>query len=58
MLAQLRIAEILVQQKWSSCSWLLLHEFVKQREEQLAAREASGENQNEELPLPSIPYVS
>jgi len=42
------------EQKWSSCSWLLLREFVKIRKEQLATLE-DGETAGE-LPLPSIPY--
>jgi hypothetical protein len=54
---------LLVQQKWSSCSWLLLQEFVKIRQEQekerdeaVAAGRVSSENLDE-LPLPVIPYV-
>ena len=53
-----------IQQKWSSCSWLLLREFVRRRkeqvrevEEQIAAGEKSPEAV-EDLPLPKIPYVS
>ena len=52
------------QQKWSSCSWLLLREFAKRRQEQerevheqIAAGEKSPEAL-EDLPLPKIPYVS
>ncbi|ESK84785.1 hypothetical protein Moror_556 [Moniliophthora roreri MCA 2997] len=41
------------EQKWSSCSWLLLQEFVKLRQEQ--ERENPGINPLE-LPLPFIPY--
>jgi len=49
--------DVMDEQKWSSCSWLLLREFVKIRKEQLAALEESGaEKTDEELPLPSIPY--
>ena len=55
--------ELLVQQKWSSCSWLLLREFVKRRQEQerevetqIAAGEKSPEAL-EDLPLPKIPFV-
>ncbi|KAF9560959.1 hypothetical protein CPC08DRAFT_455874 [Agrocybe pediades] len=48
--------DVMDEQKWSSCSWLLLHEFVKQREEQLAAREAAGVGDDEELPLPAIQF--
>ncbi|KAH9485518.1 hypothetical protein JR316_0002426 [Psilocybe cubensis] len=47
--------DVMDEQKWSSCSWLLLHEFVKLREEQIAAREEAGES-TDNLPLPSIPY--
>ncbi|PPQ87484.1 hypothetical protein CVT25_008220 [Psilocybe cyanescens] len=47
--------DVMDEQKWSSCSWLLLHEFVKLRAEQLAAREEAGES-TDDLPLPSIPY--
>ncbi|KAI3619795.1 hypothetical protein WG66_002655 [Moniliophthora roreri] len=43
----------ITQQKWSSCSWLLLQEFVKLRQEQ--ERENPGINPLE-LPLPFIPY--
>lgn len=54
------------QQKWSSCSWLLLREFVKIRQEQeqelIKDAEASGNEDALEgtpyLPLPTIPYVS
>lgn len=52
------------QQKWSSCSWLLLREFVKKRQEQEAELQeqiAAGEKSPEaiaDLPLPKIPYVS
>ncbi|VDC00320.1 unnamed protein product [Peniophora sp. CBMAI 1063] len=54
--------DVMDEQKWSSCSWLLLQEFVKKREEQIAmAREAiaAGEKTEEDLlnlPLPAIPY--
>ncbi|KAI0079276.1 hypothetical protein K474DRAFT_1673490 [Panus rudis PR-1116 ss-1] len=50
------------QQKWSSCSWLLLREFVKLRQEQerevqeaIAAGGKTDEDLND-LPLPKIPY--
>lgn len=52
------------QQKWSSCSWLLLREFVKRRQEQereLEEKIASGEatpDAIDQLALPKIPYVS
>ena len=50
-----------VQQKWSSCSWLLLREFVRQHKENEKARDeavAAGDlaAARTELPLPSIPY--
>lgn len=52
--------DVMDEQKWSSCSWLLLQEFVKSRQQQEVDREAairSGElNPNEDLPLPVIPY--
>ncbi|KAF8161282.1 hypothetical protein B0H34DRAFT_700244 [Crassisporium funariophilum] len=47
--------DVMDEQKWSSCSWLLLREFVKIREEQLKEVRESGVVA-EELPLPSIPY--
>ncbi|KAF8911485.1 hypothetical protein CPB84DRAFT_920164 [Gymnopilus junonius] len=47
--------DVMDEQKWSSCSWLLLREFVKQREEQEAAREKTG-GSVDDLPLPTIPY--
>lgn len=52
------------QQKWSSCSWLLLREFVKMRQEQereVEAEIAAGTKSpadRDNLPLPKIPYVS
>ncbi|KZT72312.1 hypothetical protein DAEQUDRAFT_722994 [Daedalea quercina L-15889] len=55
--------DVMDEQKWSSCSWLLLREFVKQRREDerrraeaIAAGEISSEELDEELPLPKIPY--
>ncbi|KZV73988.1 hypothetical protein PENSPDRAFT_648388 [Peniophora sp. CONT] len=54
--------DVMDEQKWSSCSWLLLQEFVKRREEQLGkAREAIARGEKTEqdllnLPLPAIPY--
>ncbi|KIM40293.1 hypothetical protein M413DRAFT_73606 [Hebeloma cylindrosporum] len=44
--------DVMDEQKWSSCSWLLLREFVKIRLEQ----EAEAGDSTEDLPLPSIPY--
>ncbi|KAG6813513.1 hypothetical protein H0H92_010217 [Tricholoma furcatifolium] len=51
--------DVMDEQKWSSCSWLLLQEFVKRQKENVAAREAAlaaGEVVEENLELPSIPY--
>ena len=55
--------DVMDEQKWSSCSWLLLREFVKQRREDERKRAdaiAAGKispGELEELPLPKIPYV-
>ncbi|KAG8710227.1 hypothetical protein FRC08_017432 [Ceratobasidium sp. 394] len=57
--------DVMDEQKWSSCSWLLLREFVKRRIAQEEAfekeMEAHPERMNPEspvepLPMPSIPY--
>ncbi|KAF8967970.1 hypothetical protein BDZ97DRAFT_1655931 [Flammula alnicola] len=48
--------DVMDEQKWSSCSWLLLQEFVKLRQEQEAALTEAGKSADEELPLPEIPY--
>ncbi|KAF5380356.1 hypothetical protein D9615_004695 [Tricholomella constricta] len=52
--------DVMDEQKWSSCSWLLLEEFVKLRAAQEEAREAAiaaGETMEEDiLELPVIPY--
>jgi hypothetical protein len=54
---------ISLQSKWSSCSWLLLREFVKIRQEQEREFQdgvLSGsvdKDALEDLPLPVIPYV-
>jgi len=52
--------DVMDEQKWSSCSWLLLREFVKMRQEQERRRDdavAAGEDTPlHDLPLPSIPY--
>ncbi|KAF9565606.1 hypothetical protein CPC08DRAFT_783465 [Agrocybe pediades] len=49
--------DIIEDQKWSSRAWLLLREFVKLREEQLATSPASGtQNDLNDIPLPTIPY--
>ncbi|KAJ7594947.1 hypothetical protein C8J56DRAFT_928063 [Mycena floridula] len=57
LIGQLMDDDVLDEQKWSSCSWLLLQEFVKIRQEQERERDASGESvPTGELPLPVIPY--
>ncbi|KAK1234254.1 hypothetical protein PQX77_002561 [Marasmius sp. AFHP31] len=48
--------DVMDEQKWSSCSWLLLQEFVKMRLEQEKEHLESGNDNLEELPLPVIPY--
>ncbi|KAF8633274.1 hypothetical protein AX17_004449 [Amanita inopinata Kibby_2008] len=53
--------DVMDEQKWSSCSWLLLREFVKLRREQEQQREQKTQAgtvnpDNNELPLPTIPY--
>ncbi|KAF8320502.1 hypothetical protein DL93DRAFT_2052955 [Clavulina sp. PMI_390] len=53
--------DVMDEQKWSSCSWLLLQEFVRIRQEDEAARNeqlANGATPEEigELPVPTIPY--
>ncbi|KAI0287338.1 hypothetical protein BC826DRAFT_1045242 [Russula brevipes] len=54
--------DVMDEQKWSSCSWLLLREFVKIRQEQERQRQleeaiSGGEEDSvKDLPLPSIPY--
>ncbi|KDR75696.1 hypothetical protein GALMADRAFT_495888 [Galerina marginata CBS 339.88] len=48
--------DVMDEQKWSSCSWLLLREFVKLRKEQRAAIAESGIGSETDLPLPAIPY--
>ncbi|KAH0588791.1 hypothetical protein H2248_004592 [Termitomyces sp. 'cryptogamus'] len=54
--------DVMDEQKWSSCSWLLLQEFVKMHQEQEAIRQAAlvaGESVSEDrLGLPAIPYVN
>ncbi|EGO00723.1 hypothetical protein SERLA73DRAFT_121157 [Serpula lacrymans var. lacrymans S7.3] len=50
--------DVMDEQKWSSCSWLLLREFVKLRQEQELARKEAGDDSNlDPIDLPSIPYV-
>ncbi|KAJ7099594.1 hypothetical protein B0H15DRAFT_920319 [Mycena belliarum] len=51
--------DVMDEQKWSSCSWLLLREFVRIRKEQERVRDeaiAAGQLKQLDLPLPSIPY--
>ncbi|KAJ7782720.1 hypothetical protein B0H16DRAFT_1494100 [Mycena metata] len=53
--------DVMDEQKWSSCSWLLLREFVRIRKEQERVRDeaiAAGvlDKNDVDLPLPAIPY--
>ncbi|KAJ8076602.1 hypothetical protein PM082_001025 [Marasmius tenuissimus] len=48
--------DVMDEQKWSSCSWLLLQEFVKMRLQQEKEHLESGNDNLQELPLPVIPY--
>ncbi|KAJ6593510.1 hypothetical protein B0H19DRAFT_1205053 [Mycena capillaripes] len=53
--------DVMDEQKWSSCSWLLLREFVRLRKEQERVRDeaiAAGQLSKDDvdLPLPTIPY--
>ncbi|KAJ7686484.1 hypothetical protein B0H17DRAFT_1160607 [Mycena rosella] len=53
--------DVMDEQKWSSCSWLLLREFVKLRKEQERVRDeaiATGQIDkiDMDLPMPKIPY--
>ena len=55
--------DVMDEQKWSSCSWLLLREFVKRRredvervKEEIERGEAKPEDLDD-LPLPRISYV-
>ncbi|KAF8738492.1 hypothetical protein AX14_011327 [Amanita brunnescens Koide BX004] len=50
--------DVMDEQKWSSCSWLLLREFVKLRQEQIREREEviKAGITDPGLPLPVIPY--
>lgn len=56
--------DVMDEQKWSACSWLLLREFVKQyrederkKEEDIASGHATPE-QLKDIPLPKLPYVN
>ena len=55
--------DVMDEQKWSSCSWLLLREFVRMRREDERKRDeavAAGELDPEgleELPVPKLSYV-
>lgn len=53
--------DVMDEQKWSSCSWLLLQEFVKLRQQQEKERKEAIEAGtvdpgDSELPLPTIAY--
>lgn len=52
--------DVMDEQKWSSCSWLLMREFAKlyveQLEEHRKAVDAGEISIDTEIPLPSIPY--
>jgi len=54
--------DVMDEQKWSSCSWLLLQEFVKRRkaqEDELKQKIEAGETDGsalDDLPLPAISY--
>ena len=55
--------DVMDEQKWSSCSWLLLREFVKKRredvqrvQEAIERGEATQEDMDS-LPMPRISYV-
>ncbi|KAJ3815817.1 hypothetical protein F5876DRAFT_71596 [Lentinula aff. lateritia] len=52
--------DVMDEQKWSSCSWLLLQEFVKMRREQEKERDQGLQSLDQlpDLPMPSLPYVS
>ncbi|KAH7875390.1 uncharacterized protein C8R40DRAFT_1170476 [Lentinula edodes] len=52
--------DVMDEQKWSSCSWLLLQEFVKMRREQEKERDEGLQSLDQlpDLPMPSLPYVS
>ncbi|KJA28908.1 hypothetical protein HYPSUDRAFT_128313 [Hypholoma sublateritium FD-334 SS-4] len=48
--------DVMDEQKWSSCSWLLLEAFVKQRQEQEAEHVAAGGSLDDDLPLPKLSW--
>ncbi|KAH7907003.1 hypothetical protein BJ138DRAFT_1161239 [Hygrophoropsis aurantiaca] len=49
--------DVMDEQKWSSCSWLLLQEFVKiHLEQQRERKEMGAEGDWDPLTLPSIPF--
>ena len=53
----LNLPRLFIQQKWSSCSWLLLREFVRrynQHQEELAVEG----KETDEFFLPAVTYVS
>ncbi|KIJ65921.1 hypothetical protein HYDPIDRAFT_27136 [Hydnomerulius pinastri MD-312] len=47
--------DVMDEQKWSSCSWLLLQEFVKLYQDREKEREAAGQPWDP-TDMPSIPY--
>ncbi|KAF9485994.1 hypothetical protein BDN70DRAFT_889709 [Pholiota conissans] len=48
--------DVMDEQKWSSCSWLLLQEFVKMHDEQIKDHVAAGGSPDDDLPLPSLSW--
>ncbi|CAE6439583.1 unnamed protein product [Rhizoctonia solani] len=52
--------DVMDEQKWSSCTWLLLREFVKRREkleeEAREKKEANPDGPEVHVPMPSISY--
>ncbi|EJF57530.1 hypothetical protein DICSQDRAFT_173867 [Dichomitus squalens LYAD-421 SS1] len=53
--------DVMDEQKWSSCSWLLLREFVKRRREDVAAKVEEikrGEAEPEDLNNLALPRIS
>ena len=55
--------DVMDEQKWSSCSWLLLREFVRrhqqamQRKQEAVARGEAKEEELNDIELPRISYV-
>ncbi|KAI0359629.1 hypothetical protein OH77DRAFT_1420163 [Trametes cingulata] len=54
--------DVMDEQKWSSCSWLLLREFVRRHEQEMerkkeqVARGQANPDELDEIPLPRISY--